>query len=344
MPVVDLRTHFFPRIGPSLAERFGTPDWPWIRRDSADHAMVMMGNQSSRPSPRPAGTPPCGWPTWTATVSTSRSSRPPRSCSPTAARPSTPWSAPASSTTRLLELCAGGGGRLVPLGQVPLQDTDLACRELGTLHGRRHEGRPDRQPRRPRDSTTPGLVNFLAHCDSLARGVRAPVGHVRAVAGWRTGCSAWTAGAMPAETQLSLNRMILGGAFDRLPARPAHLLRRRRRTDFSRSCSAGWRTRGTVGTRAWSVERADPAPTSTASRSTRPSTTPGALRYVVDVMGRVGAARWDFPVPARREHGARPCGPCASRTTSKGSCSAATPSTSSISAPLPLGPSGLVDG
>ena len=28
----------------------------------------------------------------------------------------------------LLELCAAGDGRLVPIGQVPLQDTDLACR------------------------------------------------------------------------------------------------------------------------------------------------------------------------------------------------------------------------
>ena len=47
-----------------------------------------------------------------------------------AARPSTPWSAPASSTTRCSSCARAGQGRLVPIGQVPLQDTDLACREL----------------------------------------------------------------------------------------------------------------------------------------------------------------------------------------------------------------------
>ena len=41
----------------------------------------------------------CAWPTWTATASTSRSCRRRRCCSPTAAPPSRPWSAPASSTT-----------------------------------------------------------------------------------------------------------------------------------------------------------------------------------------------------------------------------------------------------
>ena len=30
----------------------------------------------------------------------------------------------------LLELCSRGAGRLIPIAQVPLQDTDLACREL----------------------------------------------------------------------------------------------------------------------------------------------------------------------------------------------------------------------
>ena len=115
---------------------------------------------------------------------------------------------------------------------------------------------------------------------------------------------AWTV-AMPAETQLSLNRMILGGAFDRLPATcasasPTAAAR-------SRSCSAGWRTPGT-------------AATSSAGRSTAP---PSAYldRFEVDsavydaagaALPRrrdgsvVGAARLRLPVPARR--GARRAG------------------------------------
>ena len=47
--VVDLHSHFFPETWPDLAERFGTPDWPWMRRDGADRAMVMLGDREFRP-------------------------------------------------------------------------------------------------------------------------------------------------------------------------------------------------------------------------------------------------------------------------------------------------------
>ena len=49
MTVVDLHSHFFPETWPDLAERFGTPDWPWMRRDGPDHAMVMLGRSEFRP-------------------------------------------------------------------------------------------------------------------------------------------------------------------------------------------------------------------------------------------------------------------------------------------------------
>ena len=49
MTVVDLHSHFFPEAWPDLAERFGTPDWPWLRRDGPDRAMVMVGDKEFRP-------------------------------------------------------------------------------------------------------------------------------------------------------------------------------------------------------------------------------------------------------------------------------------------------------
>ena len=116
-----------------------------------------------------------------------------------------------------MELCAGGDGRLIPIGQVPLQDPDLACRELERALAAGMKGVEIGNHVGDRDLDDEGIVTFLTHCASLG----APV----FVHPWDMfgGCRLedwmlqWTV-AMPAETQLSLNRMILGGAFDRLPA------------------------------------------------------------------------------------------------------------------------------
>ena len=99
---------------------------------------------------------------------------------------------------------------------MPLQDPDLACRELerGLAAGMKgveignHVG--------DRDLDDAGIVTFLTHCASL--GVPVFVHPWDMFGGCRLEdwMLQWTV-AMPAETQLSLNRMILGGAFDKLP-------------------------------------------------------------------------------------------------------------------------------
>ena len=189
--IVDLHTHFFPETWPDLNERFGSPDWPWMRRDGADRATVMLGDREFRAGDVGLlGRRRCASPTWTATASTSRSSRRRRCCSPTAARPSRRWSAPASSTTPCSSCARRATGRLVPIGQVPLQDTDLACRELERCLADGHEGRADRQPRRrprprrrrPRHVPRPLRLARRRRC-SCTRGT------CSAAAGWRTGCS-----------------------------------------------------------------------------------------------------------------------------------------------------------
>ena len=134
MTVVDLHSHFFPEQWPDLAERFGTPDWPWMRRDDADRATVMMGSQEFRSIHLgllgPGGAPGRHGPRWRRPPGRLRHPSPLRS---TAVRPSTPWSAPASSTTPCSSCARAAAGSSSPIGQVPLQDTDLACREAGAL-------------------------------------------------------------------------------------------------------------------------------------------------------------------------------------------------------------------
>ena len=173
----------------------------------------------------------------------------------------------------LLELCAGGGGRLVPIGQVPLQDTDLACRELERASPPGMKGVQIGNHVGDRDLDDAGLVTFLAHCASLG----APVfvhpwdmfGGCR-LEDWMLG---WTV-AMPAETQLSLNRMILGGAFDRLP-RDLRICFAHGGGSFTFLLGRLENALAPPGHRAGPLDGARRARTSTASRSTRPCTTGG---------------------------------------------------------------------
>lgn len=116
-----------------------------------------------------------------------------------------------------LEMCASSGGRLRALCQVPLQDIDLACRELERAMDAGHVGVHIGNHVGAKDLDDEGLITFLAHCASLD----APV----LVHPWDMAnpddrlskhMMGWTVG-MPLETHLSIVAMVLGGGFDRLP-------------------------------------------------------------------------------------------------------------------------------
>jgi aminocarboxymuconate-semialdehyde decarboxylase len=216
MTVVDLHSHFFPEQWPDLEARFGTPNWPSMRRDSVDTAMVMMGSNEFRPI-----TSAC----WDGAVRIADMDRDGVDMQVISATPVLfAYQRPAAHAMEcarifndaLLELCAHNPARLVPLCQVPLQDTDLACRELERALASGHKGVQIGNHVGDRDLDDEQIIAFLQHCASLG----APV----FVHPWDMfgGCRLdqwmleWTV-SMPAETQLSLNRLILGGGFDRLP-------------------------------------------------------------------------------------------------------------------------------
>jgi aminocarboxymuconate-semialdehyde decarboxylase len=298
--VVDLHSHFFPERWPDLAERFGTPDWPWMRRDAPDRAMVMVGAREFRPI-----TSAC----WDAEVRLADMDRDGVDTQVISATPVLfAYGRPAEHATEcarifndaLLELCAAGGGRLVPLCQVPLQDTDLACRELERCLAAGMKGVQIGNHVGDRDLDEEQLVTFLSHCAALG----APVfvhpwdmfGGCR-LDEWMLG---WTV-AMPAETQLSLTRMILGGAFDRLP--------RELRICFAHGGGSFTFLLGRLEN-AW--HRRDIV----RGRSTAPPSTyldrfdvdslvhdGRALRYLVDVMGVESVLLGsDYPFPLGEEH------------------------------------------
>ena len=216
MPVIDIHNHFFPRTWPDLAARYGTPDWPWIKHTETGQADIMLGERFFRHIDSAC---------WDPERRLQEMDRDGVDMQVISATPVLfAYERPAEHAldcARLfndaaLELCAKGKGRLKSLCQVPLQDVDAACKELTRCKKAGHLGVQIGNHVGDNNLDDPGLVTFLHHC----AGERMPV----LVHPWDmlgqprmpNYMMPWTVG-MPAETQLGIVAMILGGAFDRLP-------------------------------------------------------------------------------------------------------------------------------
>lgn len=116
-----------------------------------------------------------------------------------------------------LELCSRGKGRLKSLCQVPLQDTDAACKELTRCVRAGHLGVQIGNHVGERNLDDPGIVTFLHHCADEEAAVLVHPWDMLAPQRMPNYMMPWTVG-MPAETQLGIVAMILGGAFDKLPS------------------------------------------------------------------------------------------------------------------------------
>ncbi|HLY55815.1 MAG TPA: amidohydrolase family protein [Stellaceae bacterium] len=214
--IIDIHSHFFPKTWPDLAERFGTPDWPWIRHVDRDRAMVMLGAREFRPIYSACWDPGrrieeldqdgidlqviCATPVLFA------------------------YSRPADQAAycaqllndAALELCARSGGRLRALAQVPLQDIDLACRELSRAMRSGHLGVQIGNHVGEKGLEDPGILAFLHHCADEGAAVLVHPWDMMGDARMKKYMLPWLV-AMPAETQLSILALILSGAFETLP-------------------------------------------------------------------------------------------------------------------------------
>jgi aminocarboxymuconate-semialdehyde decarboxylase len=115
-----------------------------------------------------------------------------------------------------LELCARGRGRLRTLCQVPLQDIDAACGEVSRAMAAGHVGVQIGTHVGPKNLDDEGLVTFLAHCAAAGAPVLVHPWEMLGSDRMPRYMAPWTVG-MPAETQLAIVSLILGGGFDRLP-------------------------------------------------------------------------------------------------------------------------------
>ncbi len=216
MAVVDMHTHFFPPTWPDLAERFGTPDWPWLKPIDSERAMVMVGDQEFRPI-----TSAC-WDVGRRLADMDRDGIDYQViCSTPVLFAYTRPAKHAAECAKIfndatLELTAESKGRLLPLCQVPLQDIDLACQELSRAIESGHLGVQIGNHVGDRDLDDEGLLTFLTHAAQLGAAVLVHPWDMMAQDRMPKYMLPWLV-SMPAETQLSILSLILSGAFERLP-------------------------------------------------------------------------------------------------------------------------------
>jgi len=215
-PVIDIHSHFLPETWPDLAERFGTPDWPWMRHSEPGKAMLMVGEKEFRPVYDAC---------WSADRRVEEMDRDGIDLQVISATPILfAYNRPATEAADCaqifndlsLEICGKGQDRLLSLCQVPLQDTDAACKVLTRAMQDGHVGVQIGNHVGERNLDDEGLITFLQHCADEGAAVLVHPWDMLARERTHKYMMAWTVG-MPAETQLGIVSMILGGAFDQLP-------------------------------------------------------------------------------------------------------------------------------
>lgn len=214
--VVDIHSHFFPETWPDLAERFGTPEWPWMKHLGDGKAMVMMGDREFRPVYAAC---------WDPDIRLQEMDRAGVDMQLICATPVLfAYDRPASQALECarifndaaLTLCEKGRGRLKALAQVPLQDVNLACEEASRAMASGHLGVQIGNHVGDKNLDDNGLVTFLHHCADIGAAVLVHPWDMMARDRMPKYMLPWLV-AMPAETQLSILSLILSGAFERLP-------------------------------------------------------------------------------------------------------------------------------
>lgn len=209
MGVIDIHTHFVPKGWPDLGD-----GWPHLRLDSERDATIMIGSAEFRQIRSDC------WDADVRLADMDADGVEKQVVSPTPVFFS--YDAAADEAAKIcrifndlaLDICAPSS-RLVPFCQVPLQDTDAACRELERAVESGHRGVEIGNHVGDRDLDDAGIVTFLQHAASLGIPVFVHPWDMPSSPRLNRWMARWLAG-MPAETHLSIIAMILGGVFDRV--------------------------------------------------------------------------------------------------------------------------------
>ena len=220
MNIIDIHSHFFPKTWPSLQDKFGGDDWPWLKHLGPDdngfeRAMLMKGNKDFRPIYSAC---------WDPEIRLAQMDEHGLTQQIISATPILfAYEKPIKQALycaelfndAALEICSRGKGRLFAMAQVPLQDIDAACKEASRAMKNGHVGIQIGNHVGEKNMDDEGVLTFLQHC--AAENIPVFVHPWDMMASERTKdyMMGWTVG-MPAETQLSIVSMILGGGFEKV--------------------------------------------------------------------------------------------------------------------------------
>lgn len=222
MKVVDIHSHFIPKEWENLQKKFGGDDWPWLSHTESnlnntqpEKAMLMKGKQAFRPVYSAC---------WDAQVRLDEMDRDGVDKQIISATPILfAYDRPveqASYCAQLfndaaLDICSKDTQRLFALAQVPLQDIDASCIEVSRAKACGHVGVQIGNHVGEKNMDDEGVLTFLQHCADEDIPVFVHPWDMMASERTKDYMMGWTVG-MPAETQLSIVSMILGGGFDRV--------------------------------------------------------------------------------------------------------------------------------
>lgn len=214
--MIDIHAHIFPQISQSDAAILDRERAPWLRLIDQDHGMIMRGSQEFRPVIPPLWDPEARL----ADLDEHGIDLQIVSATPIMfdytleAGRSAAWASRMNDL--VLEYCQGHPQRLKALAQVPLQDTELACREASRAKANGHVGVQIGNHVGDRDLDDAALVEFLHHCAVNDIPILVHPWDMMGGDRMRQWMLPWLV-SMPAETSLAILSLILSGAFERLP-------------------------------------------------------------------------------------------------------------------------------
>ena len=213
---IDIHSHFFPEKIPDFSQKFGGSEWPGIRHQGSGRAMITLDRKDYRPVYEAC---------WNPIVRLEEMDRNKIDIQLMCTTPllfaydKPPEQAAAVAryyNDQAILICEHNSKRLKAMGQVPLQDIDLACRELEHLAETGHIGVQIGNHVGDKNLDDSGLITFLHHAADVGMPVFVHPWDMMSPERMPKYMLQWLV-AMPAETQLSILSLILSGAFERLP-------------------------------------------------------------------------------------------------------------------------------
>ncbi len=229
MRIVDIHSHFIPEKWENLQQKFGGDDWPWLDHNQSPStlvhqpqqpgkAMLMKGDKAFRPVYEAC---------WNPEVRLEEMDRDGVDKQIISATPILfAYERPVEQALycaqifndAALDICARGDNRLFSMAQVPLQDIDASCMEASRAKNCGHVGVQIGNHVGDKNMDDEGILTFLQHCANEQIPVFVHPWDMMAANRTKDYMMGWTVG-MPAETQLSIVSMILGGGFDRVSSK-----------------------------------------------------------------------------------------------------------------------------